>query len=256
MTNFALISEQLSELRLPQGLKEYRRQNEDASFHSMSFDDRLELILNAEINSRINKRIERRIKEANLRIKAYPEEVDKTASRGLSDQLWNQLIGLGWFYNRHHILLSGPTGIGKTYLCCALGMAAIRSNRTVRCYKCSALLEKIAISRLDGTYRSFSAKLSNIDLLIIDDWGLSPIGVGGGRELLDIVDNRVGISSLVIASQLPIGTWYEALEEKTVADAVLDRVIHSSIKVELFGESMQGKTPQGSDVLHNLNDRR
>ena len=101
------------------------------------------------------------------------------------------------------------------------------------------MLEHIGTARLDGIYRSFVTKLNRIDAVIIDDWGLAPITVNGARELLDIIDDRVGISSLVVASQLPLSSWYQAMEERTVADGVLDRLVHNSIKVELFGESMR-----------------
>jgi DNA replication protein DnaC len=242
MTHPSLISDQLSELSLSQAEKEYRRQITDAGCSVLSFEDRLELMLNVEISGRLQRRIERRIKEANLRIRAVPEEIDKKSTRGLPESLLSQILGLGWLRNHHHILVTGPTGVGKTYLACALGLAAIRNNATVRYFKCSTLIERIGTARLDGSYRSFVSKLSHIDVMIIDDWGLSPITVNGARELLDIIDDRVGTSSLVIASQLPLSSWYQTMEEGTVADAVLDRVVHNSIKVELSGESMRKVT--------------
>ncbi len=239
MTHSSLISNQLSELFLTTAEREYRRQVTDATSTVLTFEDRLELMLNAEISERSRRRIERRIKEANLRITAVPEEIEKKSARGLPEVLLSQLLGLGWLHNHHHVLITGPTGIGKTYLSCALGIAAIRAGATVRYFKCSTLLERIGTARLDGSYRSFVAKLNRIDVVIIDDWGLSPITVNGARELLDIIDDRVGVSSLVITSQLPLSSWYQAMEERTVADGVLDRLVHNSIKVELFGESMR-----------------
>ena len=239
MTSANLISSQLSELSLRHAIKEYRRQVGDASSAMLSFEDRLELMLNVELYERHHRRIERRIKEAKLRIRAMPEEIDTKSARGLPQALLSQLLSLSWLKNHHHVLLTGPTGIGKTYLGCGLAMAAIRANFTVRYFKCSSLLEKIGTCRLDGSYRLFVTRLSRIDLLVLDDWGLSPITVNGARELLDIIDDRVGTSSLVICSQLPLSNWYQALEEGTVADAILDRVIHNAIKVELSGESMR-----------------
>ncbi len=239
MTHRSLISSQLSELFLPSAEREYRRQVADATSTVLAFEDRLELMLNAEISGRSHRRIERRIKEANLRIRAVPEEIERKSARGLPEVLLSQLLNLGWLRNHHHVLLTGATGCGKTYLACALGTAAIRADATVRYFKCSTLLERIGTARLDGSYRSFVAKLSRIDVVIIDDWGLSPITVNGARELLDIIDDRVGVSSLVIASQLPLSSWYQAMEERTVADGVLDRLVHNSIKVELSGESMR-----------------
>lgn len=239
MTHPSLISSQLSELFLPSAEREYRRQVSDATSTVLAFEDRLELMLNAEISMRSHRRIERRIKEAKFRIRAVPEEIERKSARGLPEAVLSQLLNLGWLRSHHHVLLTGATGCGKTYLACALGTAAIRSNATVRYFKCSTLLERIGAARLDGSYRSFVAQLSRINVVIIDDWGLSPITVNGARELLDIIDDRVGVSSLIIASQLPLSSWYQAMEERTVADGVLDRIVHNSIKVELSGESMR-----------------
>ncbi len=122
---------------------------------------------------------------------------------------------------------------------CSFGTAAIRVNATVRYFNCSTLLERIGTARLDGNYRSFAAKLSRIDVEIIDDWGFSPTSVNGAWELLDIIDDRVEVSSLVIAPQLPLSFWYQAMEERTVADGVLDRLVHNSIKGKLSRESIR-----------------
>ncbi len=142
MTHPTLISSQLSQLCLPAPEKEYRRQTTDASSTSLSFEDRLELMLNTELSGRSYRRIERRIKEANLRIHAVPEELENKSARGLPEALASSLLGLGWLKN-HHVLITGATGTGKTYLACALSTAAIRSDATVRYFKCSSLLETI-----------------------------------------------------------------------------------------------------------------
>ncbi len=149
----------------------------------------------------------------------------------------SQVLSLSFVEARHNILIFGPTRIGKTFLTCAIGMEACIQKISTRYFRVSTLLERLAIARADGSYRSFAQKLSRIELLLLDDWGLSPISVTGSRELLDVLDDRVGISSTIISSQLPLEAWHSSMEDG--ADAVLDRVIHDSIRLDLKGESMR-----------------
>lgn len=239
MTDPSLISSHLQQLRLPSAKLEYERQLRDPSSTGMTFDDRLELIISREVSERASRRSQRRIREANFKVHAVPEEIDSSAARGISPAELSHLLSLSWLRSHHNVLVTGATGVGKTYLICALGTACARAFGTVRYFKCSGLLERIGTSRLDGTYRSFASKLAQVDLLIIDDWGLSPISVNSSRELLDILDDRSQVSSTIISSQLPLKEWYEVMEEQTVADAVLDRLVHNAIKIDLKGESMR-----------------
>lgn len=234
----------MTQLRLPSCREEYRRQLADASVAKMSFDDRLELIFSAEINDRSNRRTLRRLREANLRLSATPEEFDTSLHRGISKSEFSELLSLSFVRNHHNLAITGPCGVGKTYLACALGTQGARHNYSIKYLKSSTLIEKIGITRLDGTYRSYATKLFNTDILIIDDWGLSPITVNGSRELLEIIDDRCDEKSTIISSQLPVDKWHNAIEDKTAADAIIDRFINSCRTYELTGESMRKKKTQ------------
>jgi len=144
----------------------------------------------------------------------------------------------------HHLAITGPTGVGKTYLGIALGVSAIRAGHLVSDYKLSKLLERVGIARADGTHRSFAASLARTDLLIFDDWEISPISPVGSREILDLLDDRGEYGSLIISSQLLVAAWYESLGERTVADAIMDRIAHNAIPVGLKGESMRKQRSQ------------
>ncbi len=146
---------------------------------------------------------------------------------------------MGFIRQKRGIIISGPTGVGKTFLCCAIGMAAAQREYSVGYFRLSNLFEEIAVARGDGSYKSYASKLRARDLIIIDDFALAPIPSRGSRELLDLLDDRIGSSSTIIASQVPISSLHQSFEDATIADAVLDRIVHSSIRIEMKGESMR-----------------
>ncbi|WP_276970485.1 ATP-binding protein [Ferrimicrobium acidiphilum] len=156
-----------------------------------------------------------------------------------------QIMSLSFIANHHNLAITGPCGVGKTFLACCVGTQGARLNYKVKYLRCSSLIEQISTSRLDGTYRSFVSKLFKTDLLIIDDWGLSPITVNGSKELLEIIDDRCDAKSTIISSQLPIELWHSAIEDKTAADAIIDRFANLAIEVCLTGESMRRKKRVG-----------
>lgn len=234
----------LGTLRLSHARAAYCAQLEDPAMAELDFDERLCRILDHEITMRANARVARRTRDAGFGMRASPEDFVLTEGRGLTRERYHWLVSLGWLSAHHHLAITGPTGVGKTYLGVALGVSAIRAGYLVRYYKLSKLLERVGIARADGTYRSLAASLARTDLLILDDWGISPISPVGSREILDLLDDRGENGSLIISSQLPVSAWYDSLGEPTVADAIMDRIVHNAIPVELKGESMRKQRSQ------------
>jgi DNA replication protein DnaC len=160
-------------------------------------------------------------------------------SRGLDRTLIRTLAEGRWLHEHQSALLSGPTGVGKTYIASALGNAACRQGFTARYYRVPRLLADLGIAKADGSYPRFLARLARIGLLLLDDWGLAPLSAGDARELLEVVDDRCTTRSTLIASQLPIDAWHSAIADPAVADALLDRLVHTAYKIALRGESMR-----------------
>ncbi|MEX6429445.1 IS21-like element helper ATPase IstB [Ferrimicrobium acidiphilum] len=226
-------------LRLPDARAEYERQLNDATIESLGFIDRLDLILDKEITMRHNRRVARKLREATLRVVAYKEEFSFETHRGISRETFAHLTSLSFMDRANGLIITGPTGVGKTYLGCALGMEAIRQEYSVRYVRTSDLIERLTLARADGSYRSLMANLRRLDLLILDDFGLSPVSVSSSRELLEIIDARVDLRSTIFLSQFPVAQFHALMEDKTAADAIMDRIIHASRVIELTGESMR-----------------
>lgn len=188
---------------------------------------------------RQNRRLARLLKEAKFRVAACMEDIDYQHPRGLDRTVIRSLATCQWVEYGQHILIVGPTGVGKTFIACALGNAACRHGYTVRYYRVPRLLTDLATARVDGSFRRILNTLSRTDVLILDDWGLAPISVAESRDLLEVIDDRTQARSTVIASQLPIETWHSVIGDATVADAILDRLVHGAHKLNLKGESMR-----------------
>lgn len=227
------------DLRLPDAKAEYLRQLDDLSIDALSFEERISLILERETQARRNRRIARRIKDASLKVAAYKEEFSFESNRGISKSEFANLMSLSWVRGAHNAIITGASGTGKTYMACLIGTEAARGDLTVRYHRTSDLIERLSMARADGSYRSFSAFYKKLDLLLLDDFGLSPLSIMACRELLDILDDRVQNCSTVIASQYPVEVWHKILDDKTAADAILDRLAHDSHQINLIGESMR-----------------
>lgn len=236
------------ELRLPDAKAEYLRQLQDPTTHDLSFDERLCALFDAEFAARSTRRTKRRIKEAGLRITANKEEFSFVHQRGITRTSFAELCSLSFVWGAHNVVIAGASGVGKTYLAHVLGTEAARANLSVRYHRLSSLMELISTKRIEGSYRSFFNLYSKVDLLIIDDFGLSPISIASSRELLDLIDERIGIHSTIIASQYPIANWHALMEDKTVADAILDRVLSDALRVSLTGDSMRQRRDQNLPV--------
>ena len=232
-------SDRLRELGLigmARALEEQRRQPESAE---IGFEDRLALLVDREALERDTKRLATRLRFAGLRQQATPEDVDHHAARGLDRALFHRLTGGEWIERHQNLLLTGPTGTGKTWLACALGHRACRDNRAVLYHRVPRLLEALGLARGDGRYARMLKGLARVHLLILDDWGITPLTAEGRRDRMVIIDARHDRAATIVTSQVPVELWHEHIGHPTIADAVLDRLVHGAHRIELKGESMR-----------------
>lgn len=235
-----IIIEQLRSLRLTtlsEALELQRQQ--PTTYAELGFEERLTLLLDNEILGRENNRIKRMRAQARFRLMASPEKLDYSPERNLKKTVMAELLN-GNYLNKHqNILITGKTGCGKTYLACALGEQAVRQQYTVKYYRLGRLLDDLAMARIDGSYRQQLNKLGKASLLILDDWGLEKLSEEQSSDLLDVMEDRYQLSSTIIASQIPIADWFQLLPNPTIADALLDRLIHNGQKIALDGDSLR-----------------
>ena len=235
------IESQLNRLRLHgmsrtwQALQETRRQ------HELSLSEGLELLLQAEEQERTNSRFERLRKNARFRYQASVEELTMDASRGMDKSLISALATGEYLSKGESVLITGATGCGKSFLVSALGHQACAQGYKVAYYNMQKLLLKTKISRIEGTIVKFFENLAKADLLILDDFGLTHFEQQQQLDLMEMIEDRHGKSSTMIASQLPVANWYDIIGEETIADAILDRLVHTSYRIELKGESLRKK---------------
>src|SRR3954453_17937145 len=206
---------------------------------SLGHAEWLALLLERESTLRQQKRFQSRAKAAKLRHLAAVEDVDYRAVRGLDRALFLKLAGCEWIREHRHCLMTGPTGVGKSWLACALGYKACRENLSVLYQRMPRLFAALALARGDGRYAKLIRHLGRVDLLILDDWGPEPLSSEQQRDLLEIVEDRYNAGSLIVTSQLPVDRWYEIVGNPTLADATLDRVVHNAYRIELSGESLR-----------------
>ena len=202
-------------------------------------EDWLGLLVDREATSRENKRLARRLREARLRQSAVVEDVDFRAHRGLDRALFLKLATCQWIQDHHHLCVIGPTGIGKSWLACALGHKGCREGFSVLYKRASRLFTDLAQARGEGRLPRLMTTLERTRLLIIDDWGPEPLNAEQRRDLLEIVDDRYDRGSLLITSQVPVNRWHEVIGDPTLADAILDRIIHRAHRIELKGPSLR-----------------
>jgi DNA replication protein DnaC len=206
---------------------------------NLSREDWLGLLIEREVTARDNKRLGRRLNVARLRQNAVVEDADLRTPRGLDRALFQTLTTCGWIRDSQHLLIGGPTGVGKSWLACALGHKACRDGFSVLYRRAPRLFADLATARGEGRLTRLMRSLERTRLLIIDDWGPEPLNAEQRRDLLEIVDDREGKGSLLMTSQVPIGRWHEIIGDPTLGDAILDRVIHRAHRIELKGESLR-----------------
>jgi DNA replication protein DnaC len=232
-------AEKLKAMRLGAMAELLLNQESQTAAAQLSFEERLGLLVDYEWTNRQNKKLQRLLKNARLKINACLEDIDYQHPRKLDKKLMVHLGSMKWLLAHQNVLLSGPTGVGKTYLVCALGNQACRHGFSVRYFKMSKLISAVAAGKADGSLPQFLDRLAKINLLIIDDFGLAPLTAEQGHDFLDIIDDRLERGSTIMASQLPVEHWHQLLGDPTVADAVLDRLVHRAHRLALSGETMR-----------------
>jgi len=235
------ILDEINTLKLTGMHKALSEQLNMADIESMDFMARLGLMVDRETTERANRRLQTRLKKAKLRQQACFEDIDFRTPRGLDKQLILSLASCDWIKKANNILLTGATGTGKSYIACALAHKACLEGHTVRYMRLPRLMEEITISRADGSYGKLMLDLARTDLIILDDWGLAAMAKQQRHDLLEILEDRNGLKSTIVTSQLPVEAWHEYIGDPTLADAILDRLVHSAYKINLKGESMRKK---------------
>lgn len=232
----------LASLRMPGMAQAYEDQLNNPTVQSLGFDDRLGLLVDAELAQRENRRVGRLVKSARLKApSACCEDIDFSARRGIDKRQVLDLLACQWIERGQHVVITGATGTGKTWLACALGHEATRKGHSVAYYRLPRLLEEMEVAHADGSGPKLRTRLAKARLLILDDWGVAPISERGRQDLLEAIDDRVPGGSVLITSQLPTKAWHDYLGEPTIADAILDRLLHNKHVIELKGESMRRK---------------
>jgi len=239
LTNHTL--ELLNRLKLPGMVAAFSQQLDQPDTHSLSFEERLALLVDRELTYRGDRRLQRLLQLARLRQSACVEDIDYKHKRGLERSQISTLVSCDWVRSGQNLHITGPTGTGKSWLACAFGHQACRQGLGVRYERLPRLLEQLRVARGDGSYQKRLTSLAKSDLLILDDFGLKPLSQGERHDLLEVIEDRHARHSTLITSQLPIAHWHQYLgqDDPTVADALLDRLLSQAHRLELKGESMR-----------------
>ena len=239
--------EQLHELRLFALARAWQAQHEDPTTDDLGFDERLALLVDAEWTDRQNKRLTRLLREAKLRIAgACLEDIAYAKERKLDRALMRQLTTGRWIEAHQNVVITGATGVGKTYIACALAQQACRLGHRVLYRRAPRLFDELALARADGTYPKLLARFARTEVFVLDDWGLAPVQDIERRDLLEIMEDRHGLRSTIWTSQLPVAKWHDHLGDPTIADALCDRLLHNAHRVVLQGPSRR-KTEANKD---------
>jgi DNA replication protein DnaC len=235
------IADKLQQMKLYGMLTALEEQMQMADIEKLTFEDRLALLVDREMTARENRRLKTRLRKAKLRENACIEDVDFRHPRSLDKSLFMNLAGCRFLKEHNNVLIIGPTGVGKTYLACALAQNACRNGYTALYFRLPRLLHDLSIAKADGRYSNLLKSIARTDLLVLDDWGLSKFVKEQRHDLLEILEDRNGLRSTLVTSQVPVKHWHEVLADPTLADAILDRLVHNAYKLVLEGDSMRKK---------------
>lgn len=230
--------EKLQELKFTAMAEAWEQQQKDADIHGLDFDERFGLLVDVEWLFRRNRSLERKLREAKLRLsQASIEDIDYPAARKLDKAVIRQLATCAWIADHHNVIITGPTGVGKTFIACALTHQACRKGFRALYRRATKLFDELSLARADGTYVRLLARIARIDVLVIDDWGLVRVSEDERRYLSEIMDDRHNLKSTIMTSQLPVAKWHDYIGDPTIADAICDRIVHNSHRIGLKGPS-------------------
>lgn len=242
--------DKLNELKLFGMASELSRQVKEPEFTSLSFEERIGLLVDVEMTERENRRLTRLLRNAKLRENACIEDIDFRQSRFLDRATILSLASCNWIRQHQNVITTGPTGVGKTFIACALANAACRQGLLSIYYRTPRLLSELSVARADGSYAKLLNRLAKTELLIIDDWGMNAFSDSERKDLLEVIEDRCGLRSTIVVSQVPLDKWHDTIGNPTIADAILDRLVHNAYKITLKGGSMRKHTSDLTDSVH------
>ena len=233
--------EKLYAMKLNGMAEAFAEQLQQPNMAELSFEERFGLLVDRQWIWKEDRRMKRLLKNAKLKINACIADIDYKSPRGIDKSVILRLASCDWIKNAQNIIIIGPTGAGKTYLACALANRTCRSGYSSFYTRAPRLFQELAIARADGSYAKVMNKLAKTKVLLIDDLGLAPMTDPERRDLLEVIEDRQGLSSTIVASQLPLENWHDNIGDPTIADAILDRIVHNAHRINLKGDSMRKK---------------
>ena len=246
--------EKLYVMKLNGMAEAFKEQLEQPNISELSFEERFGLLVDRQWTWREDRRMKRLLSNARLKINGCVEDIDFKTPRGIDKSVILRLANCEWIKSAQNVIITGPTGVGKTYLTCALANRACRMGFSAFYIRIPKLFQELTIARADGSYSKIMKKLTKTRVLVLDDLGLAPMTAPERRELLEVVEDRHSLSSTIVTTQLPIESWHDNIRDPTIADAILDRLIHNAHKINLKGESMRKLRSKAPKTWEEEND--